>query len=206
MADEFEEKNSGAPFAKEMLHELPSDVTKVPFSTTLKDGPLTFDKCSDVQLSELYRLITVAMAEGEGYGIDEFTSEEDFRKKIEGAHSFCAYSPGSGEVLGGFIIRNSVIYRGTTFKIAEPFLILRKTERGRGVGLFLMQLVIHLSARLDYMGIYFETFCNNENTVRNFDAQPMFKRVGHLPLSGLLKDGSHVGSYIYFVDLRKIFG
>lgn len=154
------------------------------------------------QITETFNLIQSCAQEGHGFAVDEFPSEEEFRLDIRGGDSFAIMCEDTGEMIAGFILAVSKFYRGSAGAV-DPFLVVRKAERGQGIGEFLMNKVIEFSKQLGYHGIYVDTFSNNKALIRILDKVGGFTKVGLLPLGGLLKNGSVVPSVIYYRDLSK---
>jgi hypothetical protein len=86
------------------------------------------DYMSDRQLTETYCMIQDAAQYGEGYGIDEFGSEAEFRMDIKDSDCFAITCKESGCLLAGFIIAVSKFYRGHS-AMADPFVIVKRSER-----------------------------------------------------------------------------
>ena len=80
-----------------------TEAMHLPLHTSLPDGcPVTVDVASEQQVSQMYGLIQAAAILGEGYGVDEYPTEEDFRQEIRGGHTFVVTARGaelSGEDL-----------------------------------------------------------------------------------------------------------
>ncbi|KAK3767972.1 hypothetical protein RRG08_059691 [Elysia crispata] len=64
-------------------------VMHLPVHTNLPDGcPVIVDRATEHHISQMYRLIQAAAMLGEGYGVDEYPTEDDFRDEIRGGHTF----------------------------------------------------------------------------------------------------------------------
>ena len=175
----------------------------LPLHATLPDGGhVTVEVASEAQVAHMYCLIAEAAAEGSGYGVDEYPSEEHFREEIRGGHTFAVRYTDSSPLIGAFALANSRFYRGTDIRVADPIVIVRRSDRRRGLGKFLFKTAVQFSKRLGYSGVYTDTFVNNLAMVKIIERSPGFQRVGHLPLGGKMPDGSVVGTYVYFKDLR----
>jgi len=156
---------------------------------------------TDRQLTEAFCMIQLAAENGEGYGIDEFHSEKDFRREIEGSDCFAITCKESGDILAGFIIAVSKFYRGAS-GVADPFVIVKRSERQQKLGEFTMRKAVQFSRNLGYMAMYVDTFSNNSAVERILEKIGGFQRVGFLPLGGRLQNGQMVGSVIYYYDLN----
>ena len=175
----------------------------LPMATQLNDGQeIIIDYMTYDQVTETYNLIQACAQEGQGFAVDEFPSEEEFREDIKGGDNFAIMCDTSGEMIAGFILAISKFYRGSTGAV-DPFLIVRKSERKRGIGEFIMNRVIEFSKYLNYQGIYVDTFSNNMALMRILDKVGGFTKVGYLPLGGLMKNGNIVSSLIYYRDLAN---
>lgn len=173
----------------------------LPLTTQLPDGrPVTVDYMSDDQITATYNMIQLYAKDGEGFAIDEYLNEADFRDDIQTADCFSVVCQETGELLASIILAVSKFYRGSSGAV-DPFVIVKKSERHKGIGKFVMKKVIEFSKLLGYMGIYVDTFCNNKAMQRILETVGGFAKVGYLPLGGKLKNGAVVGSYIYFRDL-----
>ncbi|RUS73354.1 hypothetical protein EGW08_018889, partial [Elysia chlorotica] len=174
----------------------------LPLHTTLPDGgSVTVDTATESQISQMYELIHAAAMLGEGYGVDEYQTEEEFREEIRGGHTFRRVENGSrGRLIAAFSLATSKFYRGND--VADPILIVRREERRKGIGEFLFRNAVLFSRRLGFAGVYTDTFSNNTAMIRIIERSPGFKMVGYLPLGGKMPDGATVGANIYFKDLR----
>ena len=184
--------------------KLAHDVMQLPHHATLPDGSdVTVDVMTDSQLSEMYALISDAARLGEGYGVDEWPTEAEFRAEIDGGSHFVVHSSVTGLMIGAFSLAVSKYYRGTSVRVADPVIIVPRADRRRGVGEFVFQTVVSFSRRLGYSGIYTDIFENNVAMIKILERYPGMQRVGNLPLAGQMPDGSFVGGIVYFKDLRS---
>lgn len=173
----------------------------VPFSTTLVDGRhVLVDAMTDSQLHEAYLLVMDAAQEGQGFGADEYVDEKEFREDIQDGYQFAVMDKETGEMVAAFILAISKYSRGCL--TADPFIMVKKDQRGCRLGTFCMDLVVKFAKDLGFMGIYCDTFSNNQAMIRIIEGIPGFKQVGCLPMGGVLKDGGIVGTVIYYKDLR----
>jgi len=179
------------------------DAICLPILVQLPDGSQgIIDNITERQLSEMYMMISDAAAEGNGYGVDEYPTESYFRAEIENGHTFSVVRREDGVMVGAFSIATSDFYRGNDERVADPIVIVRRSERCCGLGRFLFQTAVQFSKRLGYSGIYTDIFRNNAAMLKIIEGSPGFQRVAHLPFGGKLPDGRIIGSYIYFKDLR----
>ncbi|GFO12059.1 hypothetical protein PoB_003856400 [Plakobranchus ocellatus] len=73
----------------------------LPLHTSLPDGcEVTVDAATERQISQMYSLIQQAAMVGEGYGVDEYPTESDFRQEIKGGHTFVVTTRNESEALG----------------------------------------------------------------------------------------------------------
>lgn len=158
------------------------------------------DAMTDGQLAETYCLIQEAAENGCGFGIDEFVTEKIFRQEIHDSHCFAIICKERCELLGGIILANSKFYRGTTTMV-DPFIIIKESERGQGLGEFATRKAIEFSQKLGYVGMYVDTFSNNTGIIRILQKIGGFNQVGFLPVGGRLQNGQLVGSIIFYRDL-----
>jgi RimJ/RimL family protein N-acetyltransferase len=156
---------------------------------------------TEQQLTETYCMIQEAAQHGDGYGIDEFDSEKDFRRDIEGSDCFAVTCKESGELLAGFILAVSKFYRGVS-AVVDPFIMVKRSERNQKLGEFCMRKAIDFSKNLGYIGMYVDTFSNNVAVQKIIDKIGDFQKVGFLPLGGKLYNGQLVGSVIYYRSLQ----
>jgi hypothetical protein len=106
-----------------------SKIPQVPMVAKLRTGrSVIVDYMSDRQLTETYCMIQEAAQYGEGYGIDEFGSEAEFRMDIKNSDCFAITCKESGCLLASFIIAVSKFYRGHS-AMADPFVIVKRSER-----------------------------------------------------------------------------
>lgn len=147
-------------------------------------------------------MIQEAAQHNDGYGIDEFLTEAAFRNEIVGSDCFAITCKSNGEMLAGFILAISKFYRGAA-GVVDPFIIVKRSERNQRLGQFAFQKAVDFSKKLGYMGMYVDTFSNNVAIQRILEKLGGFTKVGMLPLGGRLKNGSFVGSVIYYKDLTE---
>lgn len=169
----------------------------VPMVAKLRNGrSVTVNYMTEGQLSEMYCMIQEAAQCGEGYGIDEFESEEEFRMEIKDSDCFSISCKETGELLAGFIIAVSKFYRGHG-AMADPFVIVRRTVRLQSLGEFAMRTAIDFATYLGYFGMYVDTFTSNKAILRIIEKIGGFQKVGVLPVGGKLQGGQIVSSVIF---------
>ncbi|CAG5128573.1 unnamed protein product [Candidula unifasciata] len=175
----------------------------LPLQATLPDGnPVVIDTMTDSQITDMYEMITSAALSGHGYVTDEYPTEKDFRTEIKDGHNFIVCGKDCGKMIAAFSLINSKFYRGSDLTFADPIIIVKRSERGKGIGEFIFGHVVLFSKLLGYSGIYTDTFSNNIAMTKIIERSPGFQHVGHLPIGGKLSDGSFVSANIYFKDLR----
>ncbi|KAK3088215.1 hypothetical protein FSP39_016245 [Pinctada imbricata] len=155
---------------------------------------------SEYQLSQTYHMIQEAAQRGDGYGIDEFHSEQDFRREIAGSDCFAVNVQRKRRTDRWLHTCRSKFYRGAA-DVVDPFIIVKRTERNQKLGKFCMKKAIEYSKKLAYKGMYVDTFSNNIAVQKILENFGTFVKVGFLPLGGKLQDGQLVGSLIYYMDL-----
>ncbi|OWF43896.1 hypothetical protein KP79_PYT23767 [Mizuhopecten yessoensis] len=95
----------------------------LPMLTALQTGrAVIIDSMTDRQLTETYYMIQEAAKNCEGYGMDEYETEKDFRGKIDGSHCFVIMCKERGEMIAAIIIAASKFYRGPS-EVADPLAI-----------------------------------------------------------------------------------
>lgn len=177
-------------------------ISSLPMVTSLINGRhVIIDYMTQPQITETYCMIQEAAQNGDGYGIDEFDSEKDFRREIEGSDCYAVICKESGGLLAGFILAVSKFYRGVS-GVVDPFIIVKRSERNQKLGEFCMRKAIEFSKKLGYMGMYVDTFSNNVAVQRILERIGDFQKVGFLPMGGKLHDGQLIGSVIYYRDLQ----
>ncbi|XP_069106226.1 uncharacterized protein [Argopecten irradians] len=173
----------------------------LPMVGALQTGrAVIIDYMTDRQLTQTYCMIQEAAQNSEGYGMDEFDSEKDFRREIDGSDCFAIMCKESGDMIAAFIIAVSKFYRGPS-GVADPFVIVKRSERQQRLGEFALRTAIDFSCRLGYVAMYVDTFSNNVAIQRIVEKIGGFSRVGFLPMGGRLNNGEMVGSLIYYRDL-----
>ncbi|ESP03374.1 hypothetical protein LOTGIDRAFT_237686 [Lottia gigantea] len=173
-----------------------------PFHTSLPDGrDVIIKSMTDIQLSETFTMIQEAAQQSNGFGIDEYTNENEFREDIKGGYCFAVTIADSNELIASFILAISKFYRGST--VADPFIIVKSTERRKGIGEFCLQNAVDFASDLGFIGMYIDCFSNNKGMLKIIENTGGFARVGCLPLGGQMKNGTIVGSVIFYRDLRR---
>ena len=186
-----------------LLERDPDKIPCLPMIEQLETGRyVIIDAMSDAQLAETYLMIQDAAAHGSGFGIDEFVNEKSFRQEIHDSHCFAIICKESCQLLGGIILANSKFYRGSTTMV-DPFIIIKRGERGQGLGEFAMRKAIQFSQKLGYVGMYVDTFSNNTGIIRILQKIGGFNQVGFLPVGGRLQNGKLIGSIIFYLDLTS---
>lgn len=188
---------------KQENRQLAASVT--PFTTTTKsskgDTQLFLVDCmTDEQVSQTYDMICSAAQRGQGFGVDEYANEAEFRAEIDDGYRFAVIDKNNGEMVAAFILAISKYSRGCP--VADPFIIVKDNQRGRGLGRLCMELCVELAARLEFMGMYVDTFSNNHAMLKIIRSIPGLKQVGCLPMGGVMTDGEVVGTVIFYKDLR----
>ncbi|RUS77583.1 hypothetical protein EGW08_014659, partial [Elysia chlorotica] len=146
----------------------------VPFTTSLVDGRhVLVDAMTDSQVHEAYLMVMEAAQDGQGFGADEYVDEKEFREEIQDGYQFAVMDKSTGEMVAAFILAISKYSRGCL--TADPFIMVKKGQRGCRLGTLCMELVVRFAKELG---------------------------VGCLPMGGVLKDGGIVGTVIYYKDLR----
>ena len=169
----------------------------LPIEAQLRTGrSVIVNYMTERQISETYCMIQEAAQCGEGYGIDEFESEEEFREEIKHSDCFSICCQKTGDFLAGFIIAVSKFYRGHG-AMADPFVIVKRTERKQSLGEFALRTAIDLATFLGYIGMYVDTFTSNKGMIRIIDKIGGFQKVGVLPVGGKLQNGQIVSSVIF---------
>lgn len=179
------------------------NVMHLPLHAKLPDGnQVVIDRMTDSQITDMYQLINNAASTGNGFGVDEYPTEKDFRNEIKDGHNFAVCSKDCGKMIAAFSLINSKFYRGADLTFADPIVIVRRSERGKGIGEFIFKHIVLFSKLLGYLGIYTDTFSNNIAMMKIIENSPGFQLVGHLPVGGKMPDGSVVSTNVYFKDLR----
>ncbi|KAL8605970.1 hypothetical protein ACOMHN_063005 [Nucella lapillus] len=174
----------------------------LPFPTTLPDGKgVIVNRVTDHQVSEMYDMIQDSAMKGEGYGVDEFPSEKDFVKEVHNANGkiFHVSDRESGATLAAFVILDSKYFRGQN-TVADCYMVVQREQRRKGLGEFCMKMVLEFARRMGYSGIYSDTF-NDNIAMRKIIEQAGFQKVGVLPMSARMPDGSVKPSVIYYREL-----
>ncbi|XP_059159923.1 uncharacterized protein LOC131943721 [Physella acuta] len=173
----------------------------VPYSTTLVNGrSVIVDAMTESQIHEMFLLVQEAASTGQGFGADEYTTEKEFLEDITDGFQFAVIDKDSGDMVAAFVLALSKYSRGCL--VADPFIVVKQNMRGCRLGTFCLQTCVKFAKDLGFMGIYCDTFSNNNAMIKIIQSIPGFEKVGCLPMGGLLKDGRIVGTEIYYKDLR----
>ncbi|XP_067665312.1 uncharacterized protein [Haliotis asinina] len=160
---------------------------------------IIIDTMSDSQLSETFGLIQAAAQSGNGFGVDEYSSEKKFREDIDGSFNFAIMSKDTGEMVAAFMLAISKYYRGCN-SVVDPFIIVKKSERGKKIGEFCLQISVDFA---QYLILYVDTFSNNRAMIKIIENVGGFTQVGFLLMGGKMKDGSIVSSIIFYKDFKS---
>ncbi|KAK7478654.1 hypothetical protein BaRGS_00030117 [Batillaria attramentaria] len=177
------------------------DVMLLPLHTTLPDGRhVTISDIPDHQLSEVYAMIQQAAYDSDGFGWDEFPTEAHFRCEVNDGKNLQICLQETCKMIAVLLLTPSRFYRGQ--RVADPWLIVHPDERRKRVGEFCFGLGLDYCRRLGYQAAYADTFTNNV-AMRRILEKLGFQRVGLLPMGATLRNGTIVGSVIYYKDLRQ---
>ncbi|XP_041361413.1 uncharacterized protein LOC121377474 isoform X2 [Gigantopelta aegis] len=173
----------------------------LPACESLPDGSaFIIDVMTGTQLTRIYHMIREASRNGNGFSVDEFESEADFRSEVKDGHPFAIMRKDGGEMVAGVVIIHSKYFRGR--HVADPYIIVEKSNRNKGIGCLCFSLCIRYAKQLGFMGMYIDTFSTNTAMIKIIERFSGFERVGVLPMGGQISDGTIVSSYIYYKDLR----
>ncbi|XP_046351079.1 uncharacterized protein LOC124131680 isoform X1 [Haliotis rufescens] len=186
----------------EMLKEtLKNQSIILPHYTSLPDGrDIIIDTMTECHLKQVWHIVQEAAQNNDGFGADEFPTEDTFRDDIKGGSGFAILNKESGEMIAAFVLAISKYYRGQN--VVDPFVIVQRCERRRGIGELCFQLCVQYAGTLGYMGMYVDTFSSNTAMIKIIERSGGFQKVGYLPMGGRTKDGDIIGSFIYYRDLR----
>ncbi|XP_033727518.1 uncharacterized protein LOC117316846 [Pecten maximus] len=178
----------------------------LPLPARLPDGrQVMVSFMTGCQLTETYNIIRTCAEQSDGFGLDEFRNEDEFRSEVGSSDCFAIVGKESGEMLAAFILTVSKFYRGSSGAV-DPYILVHPSERRKGIGLFCLRTIVGFSQRLGFDAMYIDTFCNNGAMMKILDTVGGFTRVGYLPLGGKLRNGMTVGSYIYYRSLLNNCG
>ncbi|KAL8625133.1 hypothetical protein ACOMHN_030766 [Nucella lapillus] len=182
-----------------------SSTIPTPFTVTTTDRQgscqvFLVDAMTDDQLSATFAMICGAGKRGQGFSVNEYADEAEFRAEVESGYRFAIIDKNDGEMVAAFILAVSKYSRGCP--VADPFIIVKDDQRGRGLGRLCMELCVKLAARLDFMGMYVDTFSNNTAMLKIITSIPGLSQVGCLPMGGVMTDGEIVSTLIFYKDLR----
>lgn len=179
---------------------------QVPMVARLKTGrSVIVDYMTENQISETFCMIQEASQCGEGYGVDEFDNEDEFRMEIKESDCFAITCKESGELLASFILAVSKFYRGHN-EMADPFIIVKRTERKQSLGEFSLRTAVDFAKHLGYIGMYLDTFSSNKGMIRILEKIGGFQKVGVLPVGGKLCNGQIISSIIFIKYLEELNG
>ncbi|KAK7091548.1 uncharacterized protein [Littorina saxatilis] len=178
----------------------------LPLHATLPNGcHVTVSMVTDYQVSEVFNLVQEAALRGEGFGVDEFPTEKYFLKVVQSENGkmfkICAQGSTMGNPIAAFVIVDSKFYRGQG-TVADGYLVVKREERMKGIGEFCLRMMKQISARLGYISVYSDTFKDNIGICKILD-RAGFQRVGFLPMSARMPDGSLKQSLLYYRELES---
>lgn len=173
----------------------------LPLVTTIPNGrEVIINFMTSEQISETFLMIKDAAENGDGFGVDEYPTEEQFRQDLEDGDCFGIVCKESGTLLAAFILAISKFYRGSP-SVVDPFIVVKKSERHNHIGEYCMRKVEDFSKRLGYIGLYVDTFCDNHAMIRILSKIGGYTRVGYLPAGGRVPSGRMVSSWVYYKEL-----
>jgi GNAT superfamily N-acetyltransferase len=157
---------------------------------------------TDDQITQTFNMIVLAAQSGQGFGVGEYDDEADFRQDIANGYRFAIMESDSDEMVAAFILNESRYTRGC--RVADPYIIVRSDQRGRGLGRLCMELALKFAPCLGFIGMYADTFANNSAMIRIIQSIQGFRKVGDLPMGGVMASGEVVGSVVFYKDLRHV--
>ena len=174
----------------------------MPACESLPDGSaFIIDVMTGSQLTRMYHMIEDACKSANGFSVDEFETEADFRSEIKDGHPFAVVRKENGDMVAGFVVMASKYFRGNE-TVADSYIIVKRSHRNKGIGNLCFSLSIRYAKQLGYIGMYMDTFTTNAAMIKIIERFSGFERVGVLPMGGRLTDGTIVSSYLYYKDLR----
>lgn len=181
-----------------------STAMRLPLHASLPDGTrVTVNVVTGPHVAEVYNMIQDAALHGDGYGVDEFPTEKDFLQEVQGGNGkVFRICDAGGKTIAAFVVLDSKYFRGQG-TVADCYVIVKREERRKGLGDFCMQMVLQFAGRMGYVGIYADTFQDNVAMRRILELSG-FQRVGALPMSGKMPDGSVKPSVIYYCQLGPL--
>jgi RimJ/RimL family protein N-acetyltransferase len=66
--------------------------------------------------------------------------------------------------------------------MADPFVIVKRSERQQSLGEFALRQAVEFATYLGYIGMYVDTFSSNKAILRIIDKIGGFQKVGVLPV------------------------
>ncbi|KAK3087894.1 hypothetical protein FSP39_012185 [Pinctada imbricata] len=198
LRQEVDEKNKNISGGNKMVSFLGTLPSIESVSSALP--AVVLDYMTESQLTETYHMIQKAAKYGHGFGFQEFSSEDDFRNEISGSRCFAVTCKEEGTLLASLILAQSKFYRGSD-QVVDPYIIVKYSDRCKGLGEFCMRQAIKLSVSFGYIAMYIDTFANNVAILRIIDKIGGFQQVGCLPVGGCLPCGKFVPSIIFYRNL-----
>ena len=139
---------------------------------------------------------------GNSYPQDDMTNIEDFRKYYLSHDVFVCKDHETDEVLGAFYIKPN--FPGRCSHICNAGFIVKKSERGQGLGKFMAENYLYMARDLGYKASFFNlVFVSNEASIHLW-RKLGFKEIGRVPKAGNLKDIGYTDALQFYYDLTTL--
>merc|ERR1711976_284891 len=141
---------------------LDSRLSYFPLTYKVSGKEVLLDYVKDSECTELFELYRASAMRGQGYGEDEFRSVEEFKKNfVSKGHAIIGRDPTSDKIVLSFSITPSPYCRSSTPLVADGYILVDPSLRGKGVGFQTVKLMLRLIKDIGYEGCVSDTFMTN---------------------------------------------
>lgn len=160
----------------------------LPITLTTKQGvKFTFRNARMEEDELMYKMMSDAGSEGDGYAIDEYPTLDFFRIfYLADSAAVIIEEEATKTMAGVLIFLQSIIYRRATSSVADPAVIIKKEYRGSGLSLLARVVMILVERSVGFKREFGMTFSTNKATLKTW-------KNSSFPTIGTFPNGAHQG-------------
>ena len=163
---------------------------------TVRQADLADAAALQVMLNEVIEDGTAFLAEGKK------SLEETKQMWLPAsAETYVACDPTSGEILGAYLLQANT-RGGRGAHVANATYMVKRSQRGRGVGHLLGAHSLEQARRAGYRGMIFNAVVSVNTAAVTLWQRLGFARIGTVPNGFRLRDGRYVDTYIMYRSLQ----
>lgn len=160
----------------------------LPITLTTKQGvTFTFRNARMDEDELMYKMMSDAGSEGDGYAIDEFPTLDFFRIFcLADSAAVIIEDEATKTVAGVLIFLQAIVSRKATGSVADPAVIIKKEYRSSGLSLLARVVMIMVERSVGFKREFGMTFSANKATLKSW-------KKSNFPTIGIFPNGAHQG-------------